>query len=51
MSAHAAEAVSNAVVALFYTALLSPVVVHVWPWDWRGRRKAIRIKPRDRDYL
>lgn len=21
-----------------------------WPWDWRGKRKHITIKPRNRDF-
>lgn len=51
MSAAAGEALSNAVVAVIYTVVMLPAVLHFWPWDWRGRRKAIRIKPRDRDFL
>lgn len=37
-------AAGNVLVAIVYTAVVSPLVRRLWPWDWRGRPKAITIK-------
>lgn len=44
-------ALENAVVAAFWAWVMCRLVVwQLWPWDWRGKRKAITLKSRDRDW-
>jgi hypothetical protein len=45
------EAIINAYFAICVAVVLWTIFVEpFWPWDWSGRRKAIKLTPRDRDF-
>jgi len=38
-------AIGNAIIAVGFTALVAPVVVQMWPWDFLGRPRKKRREP------
>lgn len=48
MSPHAVH-VARILLMIYAVVVVAGLLHEFWPWDWKGRRRAIKLHERDKD--